>query len=84
MGLLVVVWCAVLNYTEREYDRRKKVITICLAVGILLLSVGHFVIDLNHRSAGIQFLSIEKMDTFVASGEEYLPVDTILDKLKTQ
>ena len=84
VGLLVVVWCAVLNYTEREYDRRKKVITICLAVGILLLSVGHFVIDLNQRAERIQVRSIEEMDTFVASGEEYLPVDTILDKLKTQ
>lgn len=84
VGLLVVVWCAVLNYTEREYDRRKKVITICLAVGILLLSVGHFVIDLNQRAERIQVRSVEEMDTFVASGEEYLPVDTILDKLKTQ
>ena len=84
VGLLVVVWCAVLNYTEREYDRRKKVITICLAVGILLLSVGHFVIDLNQRAERIQVRSVEEMDTFVASGEEYLPVDTVLDKLKTQ
>ena len=84
VGLLVVVWCAVLNYTEREYDRRKKVITICLAVGILLLSVGHFVIDLNQRAERIQVRSIEEMDTFVASGEEYLPVDTVLDKLRTQ
>lgn len=84
VGLLAVVWCAVLNYTEREYDRRKKVITICLAVGILLLSVGHFVIDLNQRAERIQVRSIEEMDTFVASGEEYLPVDTILDKLKAQ
>lgn len=84
VGLLVVVWCAVLNYTEREYDRRKKVITICLAVGILLLSVGHFVIDLNQRAEKIQVRSVEEMDTFVASGEEYLPVDTVLDKLKTQ
>lgn len=84
VGLLVVVWCAVLNYTEREYDRRKKVITICLAVGILLLSVGHFVIDLNQRAERIQVRSVKEMDTFVASGEEYLPVDTVLDKLKTQ
>lgn len=84
VGLLVVVWCAVLNYTEREYDRRKKVITICLAVGILLLSVGHFVIDLNQRAERIQVRSVEEMDTFVVSGEEYLPVDTVLDKLKTQ
>lgn len=84
VGLLVVVWCAVLNYIEREYDRRKKVITICLAVGILLLSVGHFVIDLNQRAERIQVRSVEEMDTFVASGEEYLPVDTVLDKLKTQ
>lgn len=84
VGLLVVVWCAVLNYTERENDRRKKVITICLAVGILLLSVGHFVIDLNQRAERIQVRSVEEMDTFVASGEEYLPVDTVLDKLKTQ
>lgn len=84
VGLLVVVWCAVLNYTEREYDRRKKVITICLAVGILLLSVGHFVIDLNQRAERTQVRSVEEMDTFVASGEEYLPVDTVLDKLKTQ
>lgn len=84
VGLLVVVWCAVLNYTEREYDRRKKVITICLAVGILLLSVGHFVIDLNQRAERIQVRSVEEMDTFVASGEEYLPIDTVLDKLKTQ
>lgn len=84
VGLLVVVWCAVLNYIEREYDRRKKVITICLAVGILLLSVGHFVIDLNQRAERIQVRSVEKMDTFVASGEEYLPVDTVLDKLKTR
>ena len=84
VGLLVVVWCAVLNYIEREYDRRKKVITICLAVDILLLSVGHFVIDLNQRAERIQVRSVEEMDTFVASGEEYLPVDTVLDKLKTQ
>lgn len=84
VGLLVVVWCAVLNYAEREYDRRKKVITICLAVGILLLSVGHFVIDLNQRAERIQVRSVEEMDTFVASGEEYLPVDTVLDKLKSQ
>ena len=84
VGLLVVVWCAVLNYTEREYDRRKKVITICLAVGILLLSVGHFVIDLNQRAERIQVRSVKEMDTFVASGEEYLPVDRVLDKLKTQ
>lgn len=84
VGLLAVVWCAVLNYTEREYDRRKKVITICLAVGILLLSVGHFVIDLNQRAERIQVRSVEEMDTFVASGEEYLPVDTVLDKLKIQ
>ncbi len=84
VGLLVVVWCAVLNYTEREYDRRKKVITICLAVGILLLSVGHFVIDLNQRAERIQVRSVKEMDTFVASGEEYLPVDTVLDELKTQ
>lgn len=84
VGLLAVVWCAVLNYTEREYDRRKKVITICLAVGILLLSVGHFVIDLNQRAERIQVRSVKEMDTFVASGEEYLPVDTVLDKLKTQ
>ena len=84
VGLLVVVWCAVLNYTEREYDRRKKVITICLAVSILLLSVVHFIIDLNQRSERIQVRSVEEMDTFVASGEEYLPADTVLDKLKTQ
>lgn len=84
IGLLVVVWCAVLNYTERWHDRRKKVITICLAVGILALSVTHFIIDLNQRGEKIQVHSVDDMDTFVASGEEYLPVDTVLDKLKTQ
>ena len=84
IGLLVVVWCATLNYTDQGHDRRKKIIIICLAVGILTLSIGHFIIDLNQRTEKIQIRSVDEMDTFVASGEEYLPADTILDDLRTQ
>ena len=84
IGLLVVVWCATLNYADQGHDRRKKIIIICLAVGILTLSIGHFIIDLNQRTEKIQIRSVDEMDTFVASGEEYLPADTILDDLRTQ
>lgn len=41
-------------------------------------------VDLLERGEWIQIHSVSDMDSFVASGEEYLPVNTVLDDLKQE
>lgn len=41
-------------------------------------------VDLLERGERIQIHSVKDMDSFVASGEEYLPVNTVLDDLRQE
>lgn len=83
-AVLALLWCVVVAYIWRQYGQRKAV---ALAAGIMLLmslSAGYFMADLLNRGERIQIHSVTDMDSFVASGEEYLLVNTVLDDLKQE
>lgn len=82
--VLSLLWCAVVSYVYKQYGHKKA---ITLAIGVMLLlsvSAGYFMVDLCNRGERIQIHSVNDMDSFVASGEEYLPVNTVLDDLKQE
>lgn len=82
--VLSLLWCAVVSYIHKKYGHKKAII---LAIGVMLLlsvSAGYFMVDLHNRGERIQIHSVNDMDSFVASGEEYLPVNTVLDDLKQE
>lgn len=82
--VLALLWCAIVSYVWKQYGQKRAV---AMAVGVMLLisvSAGHFMIDLLDRGERIRIHSVTDMDSFVASGEEYLPVNTILDDLKQE
>lgn len=84
IGILTMLWCVLIIIIERKAGKKWTMAIIAAIIVISALSVGHFTIDLFQRGERIQVHSLDEMDSYVASGEEYLPVNTILDNLKTQ
>ena len=83
-AVLALLWCAIVFYIRKQYGQKKA---LALAVCVMLLmsvSVGYFMVDLLERGERIQIHSANDMDSFVASGEEYLPVNTVLDDLRQE
>jgi hypothetical protein len=78
--MLVLVWCMVF---VMELNISGKKLSIFMVIALLLSSMtaGHYMADLWNRAQKIQVHSIEDMDTYVASGEEYLPADTEAENL---
>lgn len=82
--MLSLLWCAVVSYIHKKYGH-KKAITAAICVMLLMsVSAGYFMVDLRNRGERIQIHAVTDMDSFVASGEEYLPVNTVLDDLKQE
>ena len=83
-AVLALLWCAVVSYIWRQYGQKKAMVLAAGVVLIMSLSTGHFMVDLLNRGQRIQIHSVADMDSFVASGEEYLLVNTVLDELKQE
>lgn len=83
-AVLALLWCAVVSYIWRQYGHKKAVVLAAGVVLIMSLSAGYFMVDLLNRGERIQIHSVTDMDSFVASGEEYLLVNTVLDDLKQE
>lgn len=81
-AVLALLWCVVVSYIWREYGQKKAVALAAGVVLVMSLSAGYFMVDLLNRGERIQIHSVTDMDSFVASGEEYLLVNTVLDNLK--
>lgn len=82
--VLALLWCSIVSLVKEQYGKKKACV---LATGVMLiisLSAGYFMADLWERGERIKIHSAEDMDSFVASGEEYLPVNTILEDLKVE
>lgn len=84
IGIITLLWCVLISTIEEKEEKRETIIVVAAIALVLALSVGHFMMDLFQRGERIQVHSVEDMDSYVASGEEYLPVNTILVELKTQ
>lgn len=80
-ALLALLWCAVISYLWRQYGKKKAMLSAGGVMLLFSLSAGHFMTDLLERGERIQVSSVTDMDSFVMSGEEYLPVNTVLDEL---
>ncbi len=83
-AVLALLWCVVVSYIWRQYGQKKAVALSAGVVLVMSLSAGHFMVDLLNRGERIQIHSVMDMDSFVASGEEYLLVNTVLDDLKQE
>ena len=83
-AVLALLWCAVVSYIWKQYGQKKAIVLVAGVVLVMSLSAGHFMVDLLNRGQRIQIHSVTDMDSFVASGEEYLLVNTVLDDLKQE
>ena len=83
-AVLALLWCAVVSYIWKQYGQKKAIVLAAGVVLVMSLSAGHFMMDLLNRGQRIQIHSVTDMDSFVASGEEYLLVNTVLDELKQE
>ena len=83
-AVLALLWCVVVVYIWRQYGQKKAVALAAVVVLVMSLSAGYFMVDLLNRGERIQIHSVTDMDSFVASGEEYLLVNTVLDDLKLE
>lgn len=83
-ALLALLWCAVISYLWKQYGKKKAMLLALGVVLLLFVSAAHFMTDLLERGEKIQVHSVTDMDSFVMSGEEYLPVNTVLDELKQE
>lgn len=83
-AVLALLWCAVVSYIWRQYGQKKAVALAAGVVLVMSLAAGYFMVDLLNRGQRIQIHSVTDMDSFVASGEEYLLVNTVLDDLKQE
>lgn len=84
---LSLLWCAVISHiylkSGKNGIKRAGVISIAV-VTVMLLSAAHFMTDLFERGERIEIRSVADMDSYVESGEEYLPVGTVPDELKVE
>lgn len=83
-AVLALLWCTVVSYIWKQYGQKKAIVLAAGVVLVMSLSAGHFMMDLLNRGQRIQIHSVTDMDSFVASGEEYLLVNTVLDDLKQE
>lgn len=83
-AVLALLWCAVVAYIRKQYGQKKAVIVAAYVMLLISVSAGYFMVDLLNRGERIQINDVTDMDSFVASGEEYLPVNTVLDDLKQE
>lgn len=83
-AVLALLWCAVVAYIRKQYGQKKAVVVATCVMLLMSVSAGYFMVDLLERGQRIHIHSITDMDSFVASGEEYLPVNTVLDDLKQE
>lgn len=82
--VLSLLWCAVVSYIHKKYGHKKAIIAAICVMLLMSVSAGYFMVDLRNRGERIQIHAVTDMDSFVASGEEYLPVNTVLDDLKQE
>ena len=80
-AVLALLWCAVVSYIWKQYGQKKAVVLAVCVMLVMSASAGYFMVDLFNRGERIQIHSAADMDSFVASGEEYLLVNTVLDDL---
>lgn len=78
---LVTVWCTVIHWTDQSYGKRISVLIASAVLILTGLSAGHYEGDLLERAQKIQVRQQQDMDSYVASGEEYLPVGTDMESL---
>lgn len=84
---LSLLWCAVISHiylkSGKNGIKRAGVISIAV-VTVMLLSATHFMADLFERGERIEIRSVADMDSYVESGDEYLPVETVPEELKKE
>ena len=84
---LSLLWCSVISYIylKSEKSGRKTAAVISISVvAVMLLSAAHFMTDLFDRGERIEVRCAADMDSYVGSGEEYLPVGTVPEELKKE
>ena len=82
-AVLALLWCAIVSYIWKQYGQKRAVALAVCVMLVISASAGYFMVDLLNRGERIRIHSVADMDSFVASGEEYLLVNTVLDELKT-
>lgn len=83
-AVLALLWCAIVFYIRKQYGQKKALVLAVCVMLLMSVSAGYFMVDLLERGERIQIHSANDMDSFVASGEEYLPVNTVLDDLRQE
>lgn len=83
-AVLALLWCAIVSYIRKQYGQKKAMVLVVCVMLLMSVSAGYFMVDLLERGERIQIHSANDMDSFVASGEEYLPVNTVLDDLRQE
>ena len=78
---LTLLWCALVVLIGRHMGRNQALAASITVVLLMSLSAGHYVIDLLERGQRIQVRTQADMDSYVASGEEYLPLGTEPEEL---
>jgi hypothetical protein len=80
---LVLLWCITI-YMCLPVLKEKILILVAVAVILSSMSAAYYMNDLYNRGQRIEVYSAEDMGTYVASGEEYLPIGTDAESLKEE
>jgi hypothetical protein len=78
--MLIILWCTTI-YMCLPVLNKKVLILVMVAVILSSTSAIYYMTDLYNRGQRIEVYSVEDMGTYVASGEEYLPMGTDVEGL---
>jgi hypothetical protein len=78
--MLVILWCTTI-YMCLPILNKKVLILVVVAVILSSTSATYYMTDLYNSGQIIEVYSVEDMGTYVASGEEYLPIGTDVERL---
>lgn len=79
---LTAAWCAMELLVYKRYGRLISALLAVVVVVLICLSAGHYFTDLFDRGQRIQVRQQQDMDSYVESGEEYLPKGTVTEDLQ--
>ncbi len=79
---LTLLWCAVIMFICRILGNNKGIILSAAVMCIVLVSAWHYYVDLLERGQRIVVKSSADMDSYVKSGEEYVPIGTDVNALR--
>lgn len=81
---LSLLWCSMVSHTYLKVGKKRAIVISIAVLAIMLLAAAHFMTDLSERGERIEVRSTNDMDSYVGSGEEYLPVGTVPEELKNE